>query len=153
VNRSGRHLRLARQHRLIALQTVHLQQAQIGRNDIADPKVHHVAMNDLGNGDLSPPPVAIDNARCLIWECNPSTAFPERYSLKKLRPTLIANRAGRGLRTVLEDSTSLFARGLGAFDAACLATPPLNSKLLARSRLLGFGLLRGLLVGLPCRLV
>ena len=53
-------LRLACQHRLIALQTVHLQQAQIGRNDVADPQVHNVTRNDLGNGDLGRLPVAID---------------------------------------------------------------------------------------------
>ncbi len=29
-------------------------------------------------------------ARCWISECSSSTAFSERYSLKKLRPTLIA---------------------------------------------------------------
>ena len=52
--------RLAGQHRLVALELVHLQQAQIGGYDVADPQVHDVARNELGNGDLGRSAVAID---------------------------------------------------------------------------------------------
>ena len=91
VGRLGGRLRLARQHRLVALETVHLEQAQIGGNHIADPQVHDIARNELGHGDLEPDARRDRRtARCLIWECSASTAFSERYSLKKLRPMLIA---------------------------------------------------------------
>ena len=44
--------RLARQHRLVALELVHLEQPQIGRNHVADPQMHDITRNELCHGDL-----------------------------------------------------------------------------------------------------
>ena len=52
--------RLAGQHRLVALELVHLEQPQIGRNHVADPQVHDVTRDELGHGDLGRLPVAVD---------------------------------------------------------------------------------------------
>ena len=43
----GRGLRLARQHRLVALELVRLEQAQVGGHDVADAQMDDVAGNDL----------------------------------------------------------------------------------------------------------
>ena len=60
VGRLGRDLRLAGQHGLVALELVDLEQAQVGRDDVADAQMHDVARHDLGDVDLGRLPVAID---------------------------------------------------------------------------------------------
>ncbi len=59
----GRDLRLARQHRLVALQLVGLQQAQISRNHVTNAQMHDVAGHDLGDADLRRLAVPIDEGQ------------------------------------------------------------------------------------------
>ena len=57
--------RLAGQHRLVALELVHLEQPQIGRNHIADPQMHDITRNQLCHGDLGRSAVAVDRGKML----------------------------------------------------------------------------------------
>ena len=57
--------RLAGQHRLVALELVHLEQPQIGGNHIPDPQMHDITRNELCHGDLGRSAVAIDRGKML----------------------------------------------------------------------------------------
>ena len=57
--------RLARQHRLVALELVHLEQPQIGGNHIPDPQMHDITRDELRHSDLGRSAVAIDRGKML----------------------------------------------------------------------------------------
>ena len=57
--------RLAGQHRLVALELVHLDQPQIGRHDVADPQMHDISRDELRDVELGRRTVAIDGGQML----------------------------------------------------------------------------------------
>src|SRR5581483_1277996 len=59
----GRGLRLAGQQRLVALELVNIDQAQVGRNHVPYAQVHEVTRHDLGHVHLRRLPVTIDDGQ------------------------------------------------------------------------------------------
>ena len=57
--------RLAGQHRLVALELVHLEQPQIGGNHIPDPQMHDITRDELCHSDLGRSAVAVDRGKML----------------------------------------------------------------------------------------